>query len=185
MPRKRKGLIIVHTGDGKGKTTAALGIAMRAAGNKMKVRILQFIKGDWHYGELDAAKQLAPYLSIEQMGAGFVLTGEKSWARDASEWPPEHREAAERGFRRCEEVITAGEDQVVIFDEINIVIDHGIFTPEQVLDLLAKKPEMMHVILTGRNAHPKIVEAADLVTEMRHIKHPFEQGILAQRGIEF
>ena len=185
MTRKRKGLIIIHTGDGKGKTTAALGTALRAAGNGMKVCILQFIKGDWHYGELDAIKRLEPDITIEQMGLGFVLTGPRTWARDASEWPPEHREAAERGFRRCEEVIAAGEAGLVVLDEINAVIQHGVFPPERVLELLAKKPARMHIILTGRDAHPDLIEAADLVTEMRSVKHPFDQGIVAQRGVEF
>lgn len=174
--RKKKGLIIVHTGDGKGKTTAALGIAMRSVGCRMKVFMVQFIKGAWKYGELEAAKKLAPYLEIRPMGEGFTWDT-KNRARDM--------EMAAKAWALGEERMMSGKYDVVIFDEINYVIDYQYLEAPRVLAALKKKPPMVHVILTGRNAHPDIVEISDLVTEMREIKHPYKQGLLAQKGIEF
>lgn len=174
--RMKKGLIMVHTGDGKGKTTAALGIAMRAAGNKMKVFMVQFIKGAWKYGELAAAEKLAPYLEIKPMGEGFTWDT-KNKARDI--------EMTEEAWALCEEKMMSGDYALVIFDEINYVIDYRYLDVEKVAKALRKKPPKVHVILTGRNAHPDIVALSDLVTEMKEIKHPFKQGIIAQKGIEF
>ncbi len=174
---KKKGLIIVHTGDGKGKTTAALGIAFRAAGNGMQVSIIQFIKGKWKYGELESAKQLKTPIEILAMGEGFTWDT-KDRARDI--------EMTKKTWAVCKEKMMSSRYDVVVFDEINYVIDYDYLKLTEVLEALKQKPEMVHVVLTGRNAKPELIELADLVTEMREIKHPFkQQGILAQRGIEF
>ena len=174
---KKKGLIIVHTGDGKGKTTAALGTAFRAAGSGMRVAVIQFIKGKWKYGELEAAKQLKTPIEIYPMGEGFTWDT-KDPARDI--------EMTQKAWALCKEKMLGGRYGVVIFDEINYVIDYQYLNVAEVIAVLKQKPPMVHVILTGRNAKPELIEAADLVTEMREVKHPFkEQGILAQRGIEF
>ena len=176
MKRKKKGLIMINTGDGKGKTTAALGVAMRSAGNKMKVFMVQFIKGDWKYGELAAAEKLTPYLEIRPMGEGFTWNTQDR-ARDIV--------MTEKAWELGKEKMLTGDYDLVVFDEINYVMDYQYLDVKKVVDALKKKPPMVHVILTGRNAHPDIVALADLVTEMKEIKHPFKEGILAQKGIEF
>lgn len=174
---KKKGLIIVHTGDGKGKTTAALGIAFRAAGNNMRVAIIQFIKGKWKYGELESAKQLKTPIEIHSMGEGFTWDTQNR-ARDI--------EMTQKAWALCKEKMLSGKYDVVVFDEINYVIDYDYLNLNEVLSALKQKPEMVHVILTGRNAKSELIQLADLVTEMREVKHPFkEQNILAQKGIEF
>ncbi len=173
---KKKGLIIVNTGDGKGKTTAALGIAFRAIGSDFKVFVGQFIKGSRQYGELVTAERLKEWIEIHPMGEGFTWET-KSRERDT--------EKAHEAWAFFKERLLSGQYQLIIFDEINYVIDYGYLPVEWVVEALEQKPEMVHVILTGRNAHPAIVEMADLVTEMREIKHPFKKGITAQRGIEF
>ncbi len=174
---KKKGLIIVHTGSGKGKTTAALGVAFRAAGNGMRVSIIQFIKGKWKYGEMESAKQLKTPIEIYPMGEGFTWDT-KNRQRDI--------EMTEKARAVCKEKMLSGKYDVVVFDEINYVIDYDYLDLKEVLAALKQKPEMVHVILTGRNAKPELIELADLVTEMRELKHPFkDQGILAQKGIEF
>ena len=178
----RRGLILINTGPGKGKTTAALGTAFRAAGNGMRVLILQFLKGSWHYGELEAAKALGPALGqdfvIRQMGRGFVKVG-------GAETDPEDIRMVEEAWAEAAEAILSGDWDLVVLDEINYAIGYKMLAPERVAEVLRQKPEMVHVILTGRNAHPILVELADTVTEMREVKHAYEKGILAQRGIEF
>ena len=175
----RKGLIIVHTGPGKGKTTAALGTALRAVGQGLKVLIVQFIKGSWHYGELDAAKMLGDdRLKIVPMGRGFVKVG-------AEKPDPEDVRLAEEAWKFASDEILSGRYGMVILDEINYAISYKMLAPEPVVETLKHKPEMVHVILTGRNAHPTLLEMADLVTEMREVKHPYHKGILAQKGIEY
>ncbi len=171
----RRGLILINTGPGKGKTTAALGTAFRAAGNGMRVLILQFLKGSWHYGELDAAKLLGEDFVIRQMGRGFVKVG-------GAQTDPEDIRMVEEAWAEAAEAILSGDWDLVVLDEINYAIGYKMLDPEKVL---RHKPEMVHVILTGRNAHPILVELADTVTEMREVKHAYEKGILAQRGIEF
>ena len=179
MPETRRGLIIVHTGPGKGKTTAALGTAFRAVGQGLKVLMVQFIKGSWHYGELDAAKMLgAAKLEILPMGRGFVKIG-------AERPEPEDVRLVEEAWKFAAEKIQSGDYDMVILDEINYAISYKMLDPEAVVEVLRQKPEMVHVILTGRNAHPSVVECADLVTEMREVKHPYQKGIMAQRGIEY
>lgn len=174
--QKRIGLIIVNTGNGKGKTTAALGTALRAVGVGFKVFMVQFIKGSWDYGELHVAERLAPYFEIRPMGEGFTWET-KDKKRD--------REVAYKAWRFCEELIQRNEHDLLIFDEINNAIDYGYLEIPDVLEALRNKPEAMHIILTGRNAAPEIIDIAHLVTEMREVKHPFHQGIYAQKGIEF
>ena len=205
----RRGLILINTGAGKGKTTAALGTALRAAGNGMRVLILQFLKGSWHYGELDAAEALntalgtseiatpdsapgAPSMAvsspwvgeatqnfvIKQLGRGFVKVG-------SAETDPEDIRLVEAAWAEAAEAILSGEWDLVVLDEINYAIGYKMLDPEAVGEVLRHKPEMVHVVLTGRNAHPLLVELADTVTEMREVKHAYQRGILAQRGIEF
>ncbi len=182
----RRGLILINTGPGKGKTTAALGTAMRAAGNGMRVLILQFLKGSWHYGELDAAEALnsesgsetARNFVIKQLGRGFVKVG-------GAETDPEDIRLVEAAWDEAAEAILSGEWDLVVLDEINYAIGYKMLAPEVVAEVLRRRPEMVHVILTGRNAHPLLVELADTVTEMREVKHAYQRGILAQRGIEF
>lgn len=174
MPRK--GLIIVHTGHGKGKTTAALGTAFRALGYGWRVLMVQFIKGNWHYGELDAAKRFDGLLEIRPMGEGFTWDTKN---------PERDREKAHAAWEFGKEEALSGKWDLVIFDEINYVITYNYLEVEKVVDFLKTKPKELHVILTGRDAHEKIVDAADMVTEMREIKHPFKKGIKAQKGIEF
>jgi len=178
MPEAHRGLIIVNTGPGKGKTTAAMGTALRAVGNGMKVLMLQFLKGSWHYGELDAVKAFGENFVMKQLGRGFVKVG-------GAETDPEDIRMVETAWQEGRAEILSGRWDVVVLDEINYAISYGMLDPEKVVETLKQKPEMVHVILTGRNAHPKIVEVADTVTEMRQVKHAYEAGILAQRGIEY
>ena len=178
MADSRKGLIVVHTGPGKGKTTAAMGTALRAVGNGMKVLMLQFLKGSWHYGELDAVAAFGENFVIRQMGRGFVKIG-------GAETDPEDTRLVEAAWDEAREAIESGEWDMIVLDEINYAIGYGMLDPATVAEALRNKPEMVHVILTGRNAHPTLVELADTVTEMREVKHAYQKGILAQRGIEY
>ncbi len=178
MNDSRKGLLLINTGSGKGKTTAALGTAMRAAGNGMRVLILQFLKGSWHYGELDAAESLGPNFVLRQMGRGFVKVG-------GAETDPEDIRLVEEAWKEARHAIYSGEWDMVVLDEINYAINYGMLDPVIVAEALRDRPPMVHVILTGRNAHPLLVELADTVTEMREVKHAYQKGILAQRGIEY
>ena len=155
-----------------------MGTALRAVGNGMKVLMLQFLKGSWHYGELDAVKAFGDNFVMKQLGRGFVKVG-------GAETDPEDIRMVEEAWRESREEILSAKWDLVILDEINYAISYGMLDPEKVVEALKQKPEMVHVILTGRNAHPKIVEVADTVTEMRQVKHAYEAGILAQRGIEY
>jgi cob(I)alamin adenosyltransferase len=174
----RRGLILINTGPGKGKTTAALGTALRAVGNGMRVLVLQFLKGSWHYGELDAVLPFGENFVLKQMGRGFVKVG-------GAETDPEDIRLVETAWAEAREAILSGEWDLVVLDEINYAISYGMLSPETVIETLRRRPEMVHVILTGRSAHPSLVEIADTVTEMREVKHAYQKGILAQRGIEF
>ena len=178
MTDSRRGLILINTGPGKGKTTAALGTALRAVGNGMRVLMLQFLKGSWHYGELDAAEAFGGNFVLKQMGRGFVKVG-------GAETDPEDTRLVEAAWAEAREAIYSGEWDLVILDEINYAIGYKMLDPAVVAEALRGRPEMVHVILTGRNAHPLLVEIADTVTEMREVKHAYEKGILAQRGIEY
>jgi len=172
------GLIIVHTGNGKGKTTAAMGMALRAGGHNFKTLMIQFIKGTWHYGELDAVKKLYPYFEIAPMGKGFVRFGKEKPNH-------EHILTVIEAWNFSKKKIELDEFDMIILDEINYVLDYNFLPVEDVLKTLKSKPDRLHLVLTGRNAHPMILEMADLVTEMKEVKHPFQKGIKAQKGIEF
>jgi cob(I)alamin adenosyltransferase len=177
MTESRRGLILINTGPGKGKTTA-MGTALRAVGNGMRVLMLQFLKGSWHYGELDAVEFFGQNFVLKQMGRGFVKVG-------GAETDPEDIRLVEAAWAEAREAIYCGEWDMVILDEINYAIGYGMLDPAVVAEALRGRPEMVHVILTGRNAHPLLVELADTVTEMREVKHAYQKGILAQRGIEY
>ncbi|HEY3988059.1 MAG TPA: cob(I)yrinic acid a,c-diamide adenosyltransferase [Acidobacteriaceae bacterium] len=174
----RRGLILINTGPGKGKTTAAMGTALRAVGNGMRVLMLQFLKGSWHYGELDAVKAFGDNFVMKQLGRGFVKIG-------GAETDPEDIRMVEAAWDEARQAILSGEWDMVVLDEINYAIGYGMLDPAKVVEALKQRPEMVHVILTGRNAHPSLVAVADTVTEMRQVKHAYENGILAQRGIEY
>jgi cob(I)alamin adenosyltransferase len=178
MTQSRKGLILINTGPGKGKTTAALGTGLRAVGVGMKVLMLQFLKGSWHYGELDAVLAHGDNFVLKQLGRGFVKVGN-------AETDPEDLVMVQAAWEESKAAIQSGEWDLVILDEINYAIGYGMLDPAEVVDTLQQRPEMLHVILTGRNAHPSLIEIADTVTEMREVKHAYQKGILAQRGIEY
>jgi cob(I)alamin adenosyltransferase len=172
----RKGLLIVFTGEGKGKTTAALGMALRAAGQALRVLILQFIKGSWSYGELDALKRFEE-IEIEQLGTGFT------WKKETLE---EDARLARSGWERAVAAMEESTYDMIILDELNYVLSYGLLPLEPVLLVFKNRRQDLHVVVTGRGAPEELVHAADLVTEMRLIKHPYhEQGVKAQRGIEF
>lgn len=177
--KKTTGLVIVNTGNGKGKTTAALGTALRACGYGHKVLMIQFVKGPWKSGEQAAAARLAPEFELVKTGKGFFkIMGDRLPEE-------EHREAARLGLEFAKEKILSGSYQLVILDEINNAIADGLLPVEPLLEILDARPFEVHVILTGRNAHPEVVSRAHLVTEMTEVKHPYQQGILAQKGIDF
>jgi cob(I)alamin adenosyltransferase len=151
---------------------------MRAVGNGMRVLMLQFLKGSWHYGELDAAKILGPNFVLKQMGRGFVKVGGAAIA-------PEDIHLVEAAWAEAREAIYSGQWDMVILDEINYAISYGMLDPVVVAEALRERPQKVHIILTGRDAHPLLVELADTVTEMLEVKHAYRKGILAQRGIEY
>lgn len=175
----RKGLIIVHTGNGKGKTTAALGLGMRAWGQGLKVLVVQFIKGNWKYGELKAAEKLGPRFVMQQMGEGFVKGCQDEDAMAG------HRRAAMEALQTAKTEIVAARWDMIILDEINYAVKFGIVSVAEMLELVDIKPDLLHLVFTGRDAHSMLIEKAHLVTEMKEIKHPFQQGVKAQPGIEF
>lgn len=175
-PVKRQGLVIVNTGDGKGKTTSALGLAFRALGHRMRVVIIQFIKGQWTPGEIKAARRLAPELEIHALGDGFTWVTKN---------PEQDRATTQKVWGLAAEKILSGDYDLVILDEANVAMKHGYLDPEQVIDVLRRRPPLVHAVLTGRGAPPEIVEIADLVSEIQAVKHPYTQGVRAQKGIEF
>ena len=175
MPLKR-GLIQIYTGNGKGKTTAALGLALRASGHGLKVCIVQFMKGWPDYGELKGVKHL-PGVTLHQFGRPDFV--------DKANPDPADIRMAHDALRYASEVVEGGECDILILDELNVALDWGLIALEEVLSLLDAKPPTMELVLTGRNAHPDIIRRADLVTEMLDIKHPYSEGIAARRGIEF
>lgn len=171
-----KGYIQVYTGNGKGKTTAALGLALRAAGYKHKVYIGQFLKGQ-EYGELLSAKKLSPYVTIEQFGRkGFIHV-----TKDPDE---EDIKRAKRGLKKCLEAMLSLKYRIIILDEINVAVDLNLIAEEEVHEFLDKRPEDVEIILTGRYAPPSFLKRADLVTEMKEKKHYYKKGVKAREGIE-
>jgi cob(I)alamin adenosyltransferase len=171
-----RGLIQVYTGNGKGKTTAALGLALRAVGRKLRVCMIQFAKGCEPCGEHLAAEMLAPYLTI-------VQTGHKGWL-GRNKPGPEVAARAREAFELAQKAVTGAEYDLVILDEINIAVFYDLVTVEELLQLMEAKGTCVELVLTGRNAAREIIEAADLVTEMREIKHYYKAGIKARIGIE-
>jgi cob(I)alamin adenosyltransferase len=171
-----KGFIQVYTGNGKGKTTAALGLALRAVGHGLKVLIIQFMKGNINYGELESSKKLSPSLTIKQMGR-------ETFVSKTNPDPIDIR-LAQDGFALAKKMIADKEYDIVILDEINVAIDYGLILLSDLLQLIDSKPETVELILTGRNAKPELLERADLVTEMVERKHHYQKGIKARKGIE-
>ena len=173
---KKKGLILVNTGNGKGKTTAAFGTALRAIGRGYKVAMVQFIKGKWKTGEVEAAKEFGDRFKIFTMGEGFTWDTQ-NFEQDVK--------TARKAWEKCRELLQDKEHELVIFDEINYVMKYNFLDPAEVVEALKIKPPLKHAILTGGGAPQAIIDIADLVTEMKAVKHPYEQGIKAQPGIEY
>ena len=171
-----KGLVIVHTGKGKGKSTAAMGLAVRAIGNGMKVGIVQFVKGVWETGERVVLDKFPDLCVIKAMGEGFSWETQDR-VRDIA--------AARHAWEMAKEMINDPSYNMVILDELNIVLRYENLPLDEVIEVLQNKPEMLHVAVTGRNAKDELIDVADLVTEMTQIKHPFRSGVKAQVGIEF
>ncbi len=175
----KKGQVLVNTGDGKGKTTAAFGLALRAAGHNLKVLILQFIKGPWVSGEVKACKNI-PQIDIRQLGSGFIRFEGGEPVLDKK-----LRDEAGSSLAYAKQKIEEAFYDVIILDEINNMVDYGLIDPSQLIDIIDKKPQSLVLVLTGRNAHPGVVALADTVTEMKDIKHAFGVGIRAVKGIEY
>lgn len=171
-----KGLTIIHTGKGKGKSTAAFGMIFRAIGNGMKVGVVQFVKGKWGTGERKVLEAFPDQVTLATMGEGFT-------------WETQDRQrdidAATQAWQTAKAMILDNEHDMVLCDELNIVLRYDYLPLDDIIDTLKKKPEMKHVIITGRNAKDELIDFADLVTEMEVIKHPFRSGVKAQIGIEF
>ncbi|MEL6187187.1 MAG: cob(I)yrinic acid a,c-diamide adenosyltransferase [Myxococcota bacterium] len=173
--KEKRGVVVVNTGDGKGKSSSAFGVAVRAIGHGQRVAIVQFIKGTWKTGEGQFFDRF-PEVTRIVSGDGFT-------------WETQDRDqdiaSAERGFEAARNLIAAGEHDVVILDEINVAAKHGYLKPEAIAEVLRAKPEHVSIIVTGRGAHPAVIEAADTVTEMRLVKHAYQAGIRARKGVEF
>jgi cob(I)alamin adenosyltransferase len=167
-------LIHVYTGNGKGKTTAALGLAMRAAGHGLRVYMIQFMKGKINYGELETAT-LIPNFTIKQFGRPNFVSKENP--------DPEDIKLAQEGFNHAREILFSGNYDMVILDEINVAMDYHLIAVKDVLDLLAERPSTVELILTGRKCPREIVKIADYVTEMLEIKHPYNEGTMARQGV--
>ncbi|MAH84430.1 MAG: cob(I)yrinic acid a,c-diamide adenosyltransferase [Rhodospirillaceae bacterium TMED8] len=171
-----KGLLIVHTGKGKGKSTAAMGLAIRAIGNGMRVGIVQFVKGVWETGERLVLDAFPDQVKIKAMGEGFSWDTQDR-QRDIS--------AAKQAWSTSREMMVSGKYDMIILDELNIPLRYGNLDIDDVVSTLTARPEMLHVVVTGRNAKDELIHAADLVTEMTLVKHPFRAGVKAQKGVEF
>jgi cob(I)alamin adenosyltransferase len=174
-----KGLVIVYTGKGKGKTTAALGIVLRAVGHGYKVGMIQFIKGEWYYGELTSSKRLEPEFELIAAGRGFV------GIIDDDHPIEEHEKAAKDAIQVAKQKIASGDYDIMILDEINYAVKLNLISQEDILDVIAAKPEKTSLVLTGNYVPEAVIDAADLVTEMREIKHPYQRGIKARKGVDF
>ena len=171
-----KGLVIVHTGKGKGKSTAAFGMIFRCVGHGMKSGVIQFVKGAWGTGERTELEKFPDLVTIRAMGEGFT------WETQDRERDVAHARAA---WEEAKKLIADPSYRMVLLDELNIVLRYDYLPLEEVLDVLRNKPETTHVVVTGRNAKEELIELADLVTEMEQVKHPFRSGVKAQMGVEF
>jgi len=174
---EKKGLVLVYTGSGKGKTTASLGLALRASGHGGKVFMVQFRKNNPKYGEIQAIQKFLPDFTVVQSGKGKILIRGHLMQEDVNE--------AWNGFLQGKEALLSGRYDLVIFDEINIAMDYGLLPVEEVLQMLSERPPHVDVVLTGRNAPQVVVDAADLVSEVREIKHHYSTGVKAREGMEF
>ena len=172
--RMKKGYVQVYTGDGKGKTTAALGLSLRAAGAGLKVYIGQFLK-QGGYSELEALKRFSDLITIEQFGTGRYIMGDPT---------PEDFAAARRALAALTSAVASGDYDVVIMEEANVAEKFGLITGQDLLDVIDRKPEGVELVITGRGCPKQVVERADLVTEMRPVKHYYDKGVLARTGIE-
>jgi cob(I)alamin adenosyltransferase len=170
------GLIQVYTGTGKGKTTASLGLAIRAAGHGLKVYMIQFMKGRINYGELNSAEKIEGF-TIEQFGRPDFVDKDNPAKEDI--------ELAREALARSEEMIMSGEYDMVILDEVNVAIEWNLVQVEEVVEILKKKPKEVEVVLTGRHARREVIDLADLVTELREVKHPFRKGVHSRLGVDF
>jgi cob(I)alamin adenosyltransferase len=178
-PKKKFGLVVVLTGHGKGKTTSALGMALRAVGYGMKVCVIEFMKGDMYSGEVDGIKRLAPNVELHLTGKGFCEI-------KGNHYPyKEHQASAQDAIKLTKEKMFSGKFDILILDEINNALKLKLVDLPQVLDLIDHKPPLMHLILTGRNAHPEVIKRANTVTEMKELKHAYRQGIEPQKGIDY
>lgn len=178
-PKKKVGLIVVLTGYGKGKTTSALGMALRATGHGMKVCIIHFMKGDMYAGEIDGLKRLGPNVELHLMGKGFCGIQGNPYPYE------EHRANAQDAVRLTRGKITSGYYDMVILDEINNALKLKLVDLPQVMEMIDLKPPLMHLVLTGRDAPPEMIERADTVTEMREVKHAYRKEIEPQKGIDY
>lgn len=176
---KKRGLLIVYTGNGKGKTTAALGMCVRAVGYDWKVSIVQFVKGSWKYGELKGVKRLEPNVELTTVGEGFVGIVDDNKEFD------EHVKAAKEGLKTALEKIKSNQFNIVILDELNVAHQLGLVGNEDIEELLSARSPEQHLVITGRDAPDWLIDKADLVTEMKEIKHPYQKGILAQKGVDW
>ena len=174
-----KGIIVIYYGNGKGKTTAALGIALRAIGYNYNVCMIQFIKGEWNYGEIYSSNRLKPNFELIVTGKGFVGIIDDDHHID------EHVKSSRNALKIAEEKIRSGKYDTIILDEINYAIKLNLITDDEVIELLKMKPIQTNLILTGNHISEKIFDLADLVTEMKEIKHPYKKGIKAKKGIDF
>jgi cob(I)alamin adenosyltransferase len=176
---KQSGLVIVYTGKGKGKTTAALGMALRAIGHNHRICMIQFIKGSWHYGEMSSSKKLEPEFELTAVGKGFVGILDDRTPKEI------HQKIAQEAIQISKEKILSEKYDLVILDEINYAVNLGLIELQQVLELIKVRPQKVSIVLTGNHVRQEIIDVADLVTEMREIKHPFQRGIRAKKGIDF
>ncbi|MGB9780559.1 cob(I)yrinic acid a,c-diamide adenosyltransferase [Caldanaerobacter sp.] len=174
--KNRKGLVMIYTGDGKGKTTAALGLALRAIGHGQKVYMIQFMKGSPNYGEIKATKYLPNFEIVQKGRDAFVKKNEPL---------KEDLELANEGLELAREIISSGEYDLVILDEINVAVDYGLVKEEDILDLIEIKPSWVTLVLTGRYAHDRILEKADMISDVKEVRHHYYNGIEAQEGIEY
>lgn len=176
MKDNQRGLLMVFTGNGKGKTTSALGLTLRALGHGKKVCFIQFIKGSWKYGELEAAKKFADLLDFHVMGRGFT------WNSDDMD---KDIAVAREAWKFAKNVIEDCKHDLVVLDELTYLATYKMIGEDEIVDVLTSRNPAIHIVVTGRGAGDLLIEAADLVTEMKEIKHPYRQGIKAQKGIEF
>jgi cob(I)alamin adenosyltransferase len=178
-PKEPKGLIVVITGEGKGKTTTALGLAVRACGHNLRTSIIQLMKGDIYAGEWDGIKKLNCQVELIPTGKGFCgIQGNPYPHR-------EHRKNAQDAIKLTHEKMASGQFDILILDEVNNAIHLRLVDLEQVLEIVRRKPPSMHLVLTGRDAHPQVIELADTVSEIHEVKHAFRKGIEPQPGIDF